>query len=118
MSEYAIQCAVVGYLTLALPKGCGVAWTCHPSGGGGHVRGAMLKRAGLRPGWPDLELYHDGRAFFIEMKTDKGRLSKAQTECHADLWAAGCHVAVCRSVDDVTRILRSWGIPNRIERTA
>ena len=118
MSEYATQCAVVGYLTLALPKGCGVVWTHFQAGGGGHVRGAMLKRAGLRAGMPDLVIFHDGLTFFIELKTDNGRLSKAQAECHADLWDAGCPVAVCRSVDEVERILASWKIPTRIARAA
>lgn len=113
MSEFAIQCAVVGYLTLAFPKGCGVVWTHFPAGGGGKVRGAMLKRAGLRPGMPDIVIFHDSRTFFIELKTDKGRLSKVQSDCHADLWSAGFPVAVARSVDEVENLLRSWKIPTQ-----
>lgn len=118
MSEYALQCAVVGYLTVACPRGSGVVWTHFPAGGGGRIRGAMLKRAGLRPGMPDIVIFHNERTFFIELKTDKGRLSPIQSECHADLWAAGFPVAVARSVDDVARLLASWRIPTRIKTEA
>ena len=54
-----------------------VCFTAFPAGGGGRVRGAKLKRAGLNPGWPDIQfIAHDGKYYGMEVKTPKGRLSQ------------------------------------------
>ncbi len=47
-------------------------------------------------GWPDLVLVGHGRALFIELKTETGRLRPAQTRWLAALAAAGLEVAVWR----------------------
>lgn len=72
---------------------------------------ARAKQAGMRPGWPDFEIFHDGRVLFAEIKTATGRLSTAQRETHAALASAGCPVTVCRSVDDLAAALRRAGFP-------
>lgn len=71
---------------------------------------AALKRDGLRVGFPDLlVLAPEGRLAFIEVKTDKGRLSDSQKECHEWLLCLGHKVAVCRCIEDVDEALRLWG---------
>src|SRR4051812_43721207 len=105
-------------------------WTTFPCGGYGlsPAASARLYRLGVRPGWPDLLLVHDGRLFGIELKTRTGRLSKSrvvrtrsggarhvtgQVEMLADLERAGVRIAVCRSVVEVLAQLAAWQIPIR-----
>jgi hypothetical protein len=100
--------------TLALTLTPATWFTTFPSGGGGRVRGALLKRMGLVPGVPDLLLISGGRAHWIELKAPGGSLSQAQRLVHKILEGVGCHVATCRSLNDVLRQLETWGIETRI----
>jgi hypothetical protein len=73
-----------------------------PNGGARDARtGAMLKAEGVRAGVPDLQLITlSGSILFIEMKTDKGAVSKAQKEFIQKLNNCGQQVQVCRSFSD------------------
>lgn len=88
-------------------------FTTFPAGGGGEMRGKFLRASGLKAGWPDIQIVHQGRLYLIELKTQKGRVSPAQVECHAELRGAGCAVAVCRSLEDVQAALDEWHLPKR-----
>ena len=108
--ELALQRQVVEYLNVVLVG----AWVTHfPAGGGGRIRGALLKSAGLRAGVPDILIIVDGRARWIELKTKRGRLSEAQRDTHDALLRAGCGVAVCHDIDEVRRAVRMWRLPTR-----
>lgn len=48
------------------------------------------------PGWPDLTLLGHGRALFIELKSEKGRVRPEQVEVIALLRAAGLDARVWR----------------------
>ncbi len=114
-SEAALQRQIVGFLGWALKS---PAWyTTIGHGGGGQMRGMILKGMGLKAGVPDLIIVHDGRAFWLELKAGTS-LSAVQREIHASLDAAGSKVATCRSLDDVIAALTSWGIPLRTETVA
>lgn len=113
--EAALHRAVMAYLAAVLTPDTFA--TTFPAGGGGKVRGAILKASGLAAGVPDIILVNDGRALWIELKAPKGKLSEAQGETHARLWNAGSPVVIARSLDDVRSALRSWSIPTR-ERMA
>jgi len=63
ISERQLQKLILDYIKLALP-GC---WWKNNIGG-----------IGQRRGIPDLEVMYQGRPFFIEVKTPKGRLSPYQ----------------------------------------
>ena len=54
---------------------------------------------GSAAGWPDLTICGHGRALFIELKTDAGKLRPAQIVWLGLLAAAGCEVAVWRPAD-------------------
>ena len=69
------------------------------------------KARGCVPGVPDMEIHHNGRSFFIEIKTPKGTVSKIQKDMHQRLKRAGHAVAVCRSLEDVLFFLESHGVP-------
>lgn len=98
---------VAQFLDAVLPRD--TWWTTFPAGGGGRVRGAILKGMGLKAGVPDVLIVQRGFAYWIELKTPKGIVSGDQTNTHADLLAVGCAVTVCRTLDDVVAALRCWG---------
>ena len=103
--EQQLHIAVAQYLNLALPERS--FWTTIPSGGGGRVRGALLKAMGLRRGVPDLMVIQGGRCAFIELKAPGKHPTLEQRDCHDDIKNAGAWVFVCRSIEDVERLLRS-----------
>lgn len=107
--EQDFQMQVARYLDLALPGDA--FWTAFPAGGGGKIRGAILKGMGLKAGVPDILIVHEGRALFLELKAGRGRISPAQAKTHGDLWEAGSPVAVCRSLSEVQMVLLRWAIP-------
>lgn len=115
--EAHLQRTIAAYLRLMLPAD--VFFTAFPAGGGGKVRGAQLKSMGLASGVPDLMFIHNGRTRWIELKSDKGRVSDAQHETFCRLYTAGCgNVVVCKSLDDVIITLKSWAIPTRFKVAA
>lgn len=116
MTEAQFHNSVAAYLNAVLdPR---VFWTTFPAGGGGRFRGAQLKRAGLRPGVPDILLFKDGCAYGIELKAAKGSLSGEQKACHMALALAGVPVKTCRTLDDVLFALTEWAIPTRLRSAA
>ncbi len=105
MSEDQLQAAVAQYLAVALPHD---AVPHHSPGEGkrGPLARAQLVQSGFCPGWPDLEIVHQGRIIFIELKTLGGVLRKTQRATHRRLLEAGATVMVCRSIGDVEAGLR------------
>lgn len=90
----------------------GNAWfSTFPSGGGGRIRGAILRGMGLKPGVPDVLVIDGGRAYWFEIKSAKGRVSVEQRACHDALALARCPTAIVRSLDEVERSLLRWGVP-------
>lgn len=109
--EAALHRAVAAYLRLALPPPA--IWTTIGHGGGGKVRGAQLKAAGVQRGWPDvLVLYSDidsaGHPVVLglEMKSLKGTQSADQKAVMEAFRRNGAHYWVCRSLDDVKAALQ------------
>lgn len=104
--EAALHRAVAAYLRLVV-RAPGT-FTTIGHGGGGRVRGAQLKAAGVQRGWPDiLVLYSDidsaGHPVVLglELKSPKGIQSADQKSVMASFLRNGAHYAVCRSLDDV-----------------
>ena len=72
---------------------------------------AQLKRLGLRSGFPDLFLpLARGGYFglFIEMKYDKGKLSKDQKKWLLRLKKAGYRAVVCRGADAAIEEIKNY----------
>lgn len=109
LTEAQLHRQVADYLDLVLPPA--VPWTTIGHGGGGYVRGAQLKGRGVKPGWPDIHFVCRGLPCYIELKTRRGRVSPEQKEIHRMLIAAGAHVAVCRSLEEVQVTLRLLDVP-------
>ena len=113
MTEQQLHAAVAETLHLMLPRDeqwvrdTKTLWTTFPAGGGGKVRGALLKRLGLLPGVPDIILVSRGTLHGIELKTARGRVKPEQKAAHKLIELAGGHVFVARSVDDVIGFVRA-----------
>ncbi len=99
-----LHITVAQYLDLALPERA--VWTTIPAGGGGKVRGARLKAMGYKAGFPDIQIFYEGRVICLELKSKKGRLSPAQKAMHEQLTSAGVLVFTARSVPEVEGFLR------------
>lgn len=111
-SEAQLQAQIASYLSVALPVDA--RFHHSPSEGKRGWRSqAALKSSGFSAGWPDLEIIWQGRVYFLELKSEKGRVSPAQAECHAGLIAAGASVAIIRSLEEAVSQLRAWGVPLR-----
>lgn len=113
--EQQFQIQVARFLGLALRPP--TLWTAFPAGGGGKVRGALLKAMGLKPGWPDVIVMHRFRDTLwpvflgIELKAGKGRQSPEQKAIAEAFKEAGALYKVCRSLDDVEWALMDAGLP-------
>jgi len=104
MTEHDLQIQVAQYLNLALPSQ--TVWHHSPNEGKHKVYYRKLQiKKGMHTGWPDIEIIHRGRFICIELKTAKGRLSKAQKACHGKITLAGGLVKVCRSLEEVQQFL-------------
>ncbi len=71
---------------------------------------SILKKMGLTPGVPDLCIVHQGKAYFLEVKTEQGRLSVIQKAVIERLIECGASVNVVRSLRDAEKALVDWGI--------
>ena len=118
--EQQLQRQVAAFLAVALPPD--VFWTTIPLGGGGAMRGKVLRGMGTRKGMVDMivcQRYaltprgYTSLNIGIELKAPKGRVSDDQKRCHAELEAAGWNVFVCRSLDDVIAALQACGVKLR-----
>jgi hypothetical protein len=103
--EAAIQRAIIdrlrwhGVMCIAIPN----------EGRRSPAEAARMKARGLRPGVPDLLCVQHGRAWFLEVKAPKGRLSPAQVECHGELARHAFPPNVVTSQDEAVEALRAVG---------
>lgn len=73
--------------------------------------GATMKRRGMLPGIPDLCLISPGgMSFFLEVKTEAGRLNANQKNISAFMAAHAIPRATVRSVANVEVALKQWGL--------
>lgn len=69
-----------------------------------------FKRLGARAGVPDIIIMRGGKAWCIELKSAKGKLTAAQRAFHVLLERAGIPVKVCRDRAEVMMALSGWGL--------
>lgn len=87
-------------------------------------QGAILKRMGMRTGFPDFFIYEARGGYYglaIELKRVKGgRITDEQRKCLRELMDKGYYAAVCRGFDEakavIDRYLQNKEIRNE-ERT-
>lgn len=108
-SERTIQRAILRRMAQVLPADA--VWLHVPNQGPNPDFTKALLGDGLKPGCPDLLLFHAGRAFGLEVKRPKEYPDPVQREFHGRLEAAGVPVAVVRSVQDAEAAWTRWGLP-------
>jgi hypothetical protein len=114
--EAAFQCQVAEYLSKALPEG--YWFTAFPAGGGGRIRGAQLKRMGLKAGVPDMVVFKEDcwphawvPVLWLELKAKAGSLSHAQKQVHAQLETLGHKVETVKTLEQVQTALAEFVFP-------
>ena len=115
--ERAIQVAIVK----ALRQHCKFVWFAVPNGGKRHIHTAIkMKAEGVRAGTPDLVfVLPQGRAAFLELKSEEGRLSDAQIQFRQEVQALCAYWAVAHSIDEAWGILAAWGcLPSEVGKAA
>jgi hypothetical protein len=90
-------------------------YTTFPAGWGkmDKATAGRLRGSGLKPGFPDILVFHGGRCVGIELKVGKNAESEEQLVMFPLLKAAGVNVYVCRSIDEVFAALRWENFPMR-----
>ena len=97
-SEQIIQRAVCQHLHQR--GAAGLVWFHVPNGGRrSPVEAAIFNGLGVRAGVSDLILLHDGRAFALELKTERGRPTAAQIQFISEFRAAGGEASIANGLD-------------------
>ena len=111
--EQIVHKSIVTFLELALTPPD--FYTTFPSGGGGKVRGALLKSLGLKTGVGDILLIKafSGRAYWLEVKPGKLKAKDYQKAMHIRLALAGSETAVVHNIVETHDALVAWGFPLR-----
>lgn len=113
LKEAALHATVANLLgwTLAPPA----MFTTFPAGWGKFTPAlaGLLSRCGLKPGMPDILVFHAGRCVGLELKVQGSYQTPGQREMAERLRAAGVRVHVAHSVDEVMAVLRAENIPLR-----
>ena len=106
-SEADLHRAIVAMLAVEMLPG---VVFFHPANGEQRSKAAAgrLKGMGVVPGIPDLILIADGRAYGLEIKTDKGTLSPSQKQMAERFRRAGSEYELVRSVLAARDVLRRW----------
>ena len=105
--EKMLHKVVAAWLDQNLPED--TFWTTFPSGGGGEFRGYILKDMGLKAGVPDILVWGKNKMIGIELKSEKGVLSKDQKIVIPKLEQLGFKTCVCKRLADVQQALHTHG---------
>lgn len=71
------------------------------------TQGAIWKSMGMLAGVSDLEYNRDGKTYFIEIKTEKGRQSAYQKEFQEKITNEGFEYFIIRSLDEFIELIQS-----------
>ena len=73
-------------------------------------RGSDFRGLGVKAGVADLIFLRDGRAFALELKTERGRPSAAQMQFISEFRDAGGEASIASGLDQALRTLETWGL--------
>ena len=112
------QRAIVHALRFALPRDAIVHHCANEvteAGLRGARRQAILVGMGVHAGFADLMVISGGRVLFLEVKSQTGRLRKAQEVFRDTVVAQGFGWALVRNVDDALVALADHGFTSRVQ---
>ena len=101
--EGPIHLAILQYLRAVLPRAV-IHHSPNEFGMAGDGIARQIAKArymGTVKGWPDLEVMHEGRALFFEVKALGKRATPEQVIVGDQLMKAGFNWALVRSIDEV-----------------
>lgn len=111
LSEDDIQAAVFAQLNKRGQKGL---IALHVPNGGVHQKSVgqriQNKRRGVLAGSPDVLIFYRERLYCLELKTEKGRLTKAQGDTLRDLREQGAVASVAYGLDNAVQWLEYHGL--------
>lgn len=112
MTEHQIQVTLFRWWDLVAPAGEAELMFAIPNGGARNaITGARLKAEGVRRGVPDIFLAipaHDKHGLWIELKTEKGRLTPEQVEMGWRLAAQGYAVQTCYGLNEAKQAIMNY----------
>lgn len=117
-SEHQEQAALVQWFRAAHREEAACLFAIPNGGARNAVTGRKLKEEGVLPGVPDLFLAiarGDWHGLFIEMKTLRGKASKAQLEMLARLELRGYRVKICRGFEEGRMAIENYLACGRAE---
>ena len=118
-SEDTIQAGIVDYLRVVLKPGAYVVFSVPNGAKRSAAEAGMKQRTGLLAGVWDICILGDGGAtWWLEVKTDAGRLSAPQQAMQAFMDARGVPHAVVRGIDDAAAAIDGWRLHTRLARAA
>ena len=109
--EHDLQVAIVD----ALRAHCPFLFWHTPNGGKRGIKTAVrLKKEGVLPGVPDIQIMLPNRSAFLELKAKRGRLTDSQIAFRQSAQAAGHWWEVAYSFDEAWAVLERWNcLPKR-----
>lgn len=114
--EHDVQRAIVALLRVVIPAPVVVHHAVNSVGMSGKraaVQGGILKALGVHAGFSDLIVLAQGRAVFLEVKSDKGTLRASQVQFRDAVQAMGFPWALVRSADEALAAIEAAGIETR-----
>lgn len=114
--EGPIHRSIIHYLRRVMPRGAIVHHSPNEGNRGGRkgqIDGSHRKAMGVQPGFPDILIFAGGQGYCLEVKADKGRLTKYQKMLKDQLERQGIPYAVVRSVDEARAALVEWGVETK-----
>lgn len=109
--ESRIQQACVRWFRMQYPRYARLFFAVPNGGGRSKIEAAIMKGEGVTAGVADmLLLLPSGEHPYlcIEMKTASGRQTREQKAWQADVEAVGGRYAVCRSIEDFMREIKTY----------
>lgn len=117
-AEHAAQRTVAKVLRMEIAREAhvsphGVCWFSIDMANVADAVPAIRQARGIPAGVPDVLVLHQGRAFWIEMKSRDGVVSDPQRSMAATLLLSGCRIGVACDWQDVLVALDEWQIPRK-----
>ena len=107
--EQIVQKAIIAHLKARAAPG--TFYFSIPNGGWrSPIEAAIMKSTGTIAGVPDLCFIREGRAYFLELKSETGRASEQQLAAIAALNQAGAFACIASGLDAALRVLEGWGL--------
>ena len=105
--EHYLQVSMINWFRFQYPK-LKLSLFAVPNGGHRHIATAKkLKAEGVISGVSDLIFFHQSKAYFIEVKTLKGKQQASQKDFQKHIEKQGAKYYVVRSLDEFIDVIQS-----------